>query len=147
MCRPARHQPGRRINLLTNAIKFSPPKGGEVELMSAEPRRRRVPVALSVKDNGPGIPAQEIEHALSAFSRGSIAAKKAIDGAGLGLPIVKGLMDMHGGKIEIISDVGQGTEVICTFPSSRVLSGPRNELATSPAIASETQRKLINLTA
>ncbi len=132
------------INLLTNAIKFSPPKGRV--LMSVK-RTAAGAVALSVKDNGPGIPAQEIEHALSAFSRGSIAAKKAIDGAGLGLPIVKGLMDMHGGKIEIISDVGQGTEVICTFPSSRVLSGPRNELATSPAIASETQRKLINLTA
>ena len=81
------------INLLTNAIKFSPPKGRVV--MSVK-RTTAGAVALSVKDNGPGIPAQEIEHALSAFSRGSVAAKKAIDGAGLGLPIVKGLMEMHG---------------------------------------------------
>ena len=131
------------INLLTNAIKFSPPKGRVV--MSVK-RTTAGAVALSVKDNGPGIPAQEIEHALSAFSRGSVAAKKAIDGAGLGLPIVKGLMEMHGGRIEIVSDVGQGTEVICSFPATRVLSGPRQELVSSPAIASETQRKLISLT-
>jgi two-component system cell cycle sensor histidine kinase PleC len=131
------------INLLTNAIKFSPPKG---RVILSVRRTSAGAVALSVKDNGPGIPAQEVEQALSAFSRGSVAAKKAIDGAGLGLPIVKGLMEMHEGKIEIISDVGQGTEVICTFPASRVLSGPRNELVSSPAIASETQRKLISLT-
>jgi len=131
------------INLLTNAIKFSPPKGRVV--MSVR-RTTAGGVSISIKDNGPGIPRQEIDHALSAFSRGSIAAKNAIDGAGLGLPIVKGLMEMHGGMIDIISDVGQGTEVICTFPAARVLSGPRNELATSPSIASETQRKLINLT-
>ncbi|NMD06499.1 MAG: HAMP domain-containing histidine kinase [Phyllobacteriaceae bacterium] len=131
------------INLLTNAIKFSPPKGRV--LMSVK-RVASGAVALSVKDNGPGIPAQEINHALSAFSRGSIASKKAIDGAGLGLPIVKGLMELHGGTVEIVSDQGQGTEVICTFPASRVLSGPRNELVTSPTIASETQRKLISLT-
>ena len=131
------------INLLTNAIKFSPPKGRVV--MSVK-RTTAGAVALSVKDNGPGIPAQEIEHALSAFSRGSVAAKKAIDGAGLGLPIDQGLMEIHGGRIEIVSDVGQGTEVICSFPATRVLSGPRQELVSSPAIASETQRKLISLT-
>jgi two-component system cell cycle sensor histidine kinase PleC len=131
------------INLLTNAIKFSPPKGRV--LMSVK-RVASGAVALSVKDNGPGIPAQEVAHALSAFARGSIAAKKAIDGAGLGLPIVKGLMELHGGSVEIISDQGQGTEVICTFPASRVLSGPRNELVASTTIASETQRKLISLT-
>ncbi len=131
------------INLLTNAIKFSPPKG---RVMMSVKRLTSGAVTISVKDNGPGIPAQEITHALSAFSRGSNAAKKAIDGAGLGLPIVKGLMELHGGTIEIVSDHGQGTEVVCTFPPARVLSGPRNELAASPTISSETQRKLISLT-
>ena len=55
-------------------------------------------------------------------------------------------MEMHGGRIEIVSDVGQGTEVICSFPATRVLSGPRQDLVSSPTIASETQRKLISLT-
>jgi two-component system, cell cycle sensor histidine kinase PleC len=131
------------INLLANAIKFSP-QGGEV-VMSA----RRMPsgeMQVSIKDNGPGIPAHEIEQAMSAFTRGSLAAKKAIDGAGLGLSIVKGIMELHGGKIDIHSTVGQGTEVVCTFPSTRLLSGPRGEIIAGPNIQSDSQRKLIALT-
>jgi two-component system, cell cycle sensor histidine kinase PleC len=131
------------INLLTNAIKFTPAKGAVV--MEA----RRGPsgsIELSVKDNGPGIPAHEIEHALSAFMRGSLAAKKAIDGAGLGLSIVKGIMTLHGGQIEIKSKAGNGTEVVCTFPAQRVLSGPRGEIIADPALQSDSQRQLISLT-
>jgi two-component system cell cycle sensor histidine kinase PleC len=131
------------INLLTNAIKFSPAKGRIT--MTA----RRLPsgaVTLAVRDNGPGIPQQEVHHALSAFARGTLATKKAIEGAGLGLPIVKGLVELHGGTLDITSEPGKGTEVFCIFPAARVLSGPRSELITSPGIASETQRKLINLT-
>ena len=131
------------INLLTNAIKFSPVKGRVT--LSVE-RLVSGAVVMGVRDTGPGIPLQEINHALSAFSRGSHATKKAIEGAGLGLPIVKGLMEIHGGTLDIICEPGRGTNVICTFPPPRVLSGPRHELAASPAITSETQRKLINLT-
>jgi two-component system, cell cycle sensor histidine kinase PleC len=131
------------INLLANAIKFSP-KGGEV-VMSAR-RSSAGEMLLSIKDNGPGIPAHEIEQAMSAFTRGSLAAKKAIDGAGLGLSIVKGIMDLHGGKIEIKSEDGNGTEIICTFPASRLLSGPRGEIIAGPNIQSDSQRKLIALT-
>ena len=131
------------INLLANAIKFSP-EGGESS-MSAK-HNVAGELVMSVKDNGPGIPANEIEQAMSAFTRGSLAAKKAIDGAGLGLSIVKGIMDIHGGKLEIKSQNGQGTEVICTFPASRVLSGPRGEIIAGPNIQSDSQRKLISLT-
>jgi two-component system, cell cycle sensor histidine kinase PleC len=131
------------INLLTNAIKFSPTKG---RITMSVKRVASGAVTLSVRDNGPGIPHHEIQHALSAFARGSHATKKAIEGAGLGLPIVKGLMEIHGGTLDIISEPGRGTDVICTFPPSRVLSGPRNGLVASEAIASETQRKLISLT-
>ena len=98
-----------------------------------------------MKDNGPGIPVHEIENALSAFMRGSLASKKAIDGAGLGLSIVKGIMTLHGGKIEIKSGMGNGTEIICTFPHQRVLSGPRGEVITNPSVQSHTQRQLISL--
>ena len=101
---------------------------------------------LRIQDNGPGIPSHEIEQAMSAFSRGSLAAKNAIDGAGLGLSIVKGIMDLHGGRIEIKSEGGLGTEVICTFPASRVLSGPRGEIIAGPNMQSDSQRKLISLT-
>jgi two-component system, cell cycle sensor histidine kinase PleC len=131
------------INLLANAIKFSP-EYGKIKMLAR--RTSSGEMQLVVKDNGPGIPAAEIEQAMSAFTRGSLAAKKAIDGAGLGLSIVKGIMDLHGGKIEIKSDLGQGTEVICTFPASRLLSGPRGEIMGGPNIKSDSQRKLIALT-
>jgi two-component system, cell cycle sensor histidine kinase PleC len=131
------------INLLNNAIKFTPKKGA-IELSARQNYLGEI--ELVVKDNGPGIPGNEIEQALSAFSRGSLAAKKAVDGAGLGLSIVKGIMDLHGGRIEIKSEVGKGTEIICVFPSKRVLSGPRGEIIANPNIHSDTQRKLISVT-
>jgi two-component system cell cycle sensor histidine kinase PleC len=131
------------INLLSNAIKFTP-AAGRIEIKAS--RTASGSLAISVRDSGPGIPAHEIEAAMSAFSRGSYAKKKAIDGAGLGLPIVKGLMDVHGGDVTILSDPGRGTEVIVDFPAGRVLDGPRGEVLTAPGVNSESQRKLIIVT-
>ena len=131
------------INLLSNAIKFTQP-GGHVEIRSG--RNSQGGLYISVKDNGPGIPQHEIQAALSAFARGAFATKKAIDGAGLGLPIVKGLMEAHGGEVTIQSGTGPGTEVTVTFPERRVLGGPRGEVMAAPTIASESQRKLIAIT-
>ena len=131
------------INLLSNAIKFTP-QGGHVVIHSG--RNGDGTLFIGMKDNGPGIPSHEIEAALSAFARGSFATKKAIDGAGLGLPIVKGLMEVHGGNVSIQSDTGGGTEVTVTFPERRVLGGPRGEVLAAPGIASESQRKLIAIT-
>ena len=132
------------INLLTNGIKFTP-KGGMVTMFAQ--RTAQGTIDLQIKDNGPGIPPDELALALAAFSRGSLATKKAIDGAGLGLSIVKGIMDLHGGSVTIKSELGRGTEVICSFPEKRVLSGPRGEIMAGPTIQSESQRKLISLTA
>jgi len=78
-------------------------------------------IAVSFIDNGPGMPEEEIELAMQAFSRGSLAVKKAVDGAGLGLPIVKGLVDIHGGGFQLKSKPREGTEVIVTFPAARVM--------------------------
>ena len=132
------------INLTTNAVKFTP-IGGRVELGAK--KLSNGCVQLYVKDNGPGIPADEKNNALSAFSRGKLAKTKAIDGAGLGLSIVNGIMQLHGGTVEIDSKLGSGTTVICTFPAKRVLSGPREALQTSTDQTTDTQRRLISLTA
>jgi len=131
------------INILSNAIKFTP-AGGNIHISSG--RTSEGGLFITFRDNGPGIPAHEIEAALSAFARGSFATKKAIDGAGLGLSIVKGLMEVHGGTVNIQSGVGTGTEVTVTFPERRVLGGPRGEVLAAPTIASESQRKLIAIT-
>jgi two-component system cell cycle sensor histidine kinase PleC len=131
------------LNILSNALKFTP-ESGKVNIRAA----RTVTGGLSIiiSDNGPGIPAHEMEAALGAFSRGSFATKKAIDGAGLGLPIVKGLMEVHGGTVALHSQPAVGTDVIITFPPGRVLDGPRGEVLGAPNIASESQRKLIAIT-
>jgi two-component system cell cycle sensor histidine kinase PleC len=91
------------------------------------------------------MPEEEIDLAMQAFARGSLAVKKAIDGAGLGLPIVKGLIGMHGGSLDLRSKPGQGTEATVIFPLARVLSGPRAEVI-AEAAASPSQRKLIAIT-
>jgi two-component system cell cycle sensor histidine kinase PleC len=84
---------------------------------------------MSVKDTGPGIPEEEIPIVLASFGQGSNSIKSAEQGAGLGLPIAKNLIDLHGGTFTLKSKLRIGTEVIVTFPPERVMSalGPISE--------------------
>jgi two-component system cell cycle sensor histidine kinase PleC len=106
------------LNILSNAIKFTP-SGGEISVKVGWTSSGGQ--YLSIKDTGPGIPEEEIPIVLSSFGRGSLAIKTAEQGSGLGLPIVKGLVDLHGGGFQIRSRAREGTEVIVTFPASRVM--------------------------
>ncbi len=106
------------LNLLSNALKFTP-TGGTIWLKVGWTSSGGQ--YLAVKDTGPGIPEEEIPIVLSSFGQGSIAIKSAEQGTGLGLPIVQALMHMHDGKFELKSKLREGTEVIATFPRSRVL--------------------------
>jgi two-component system cell cycle sensor histidine kinase PleC len=107
------------LNLLSNAIKFTP-QGGEIRLKLGWTASGGQYV--SVADNGPGIPEDEIPTVLASFGQGSLAIKTAEQGAGLGLPIVKGLIDLHGGTFSLKSKLREGTEVIVTLPATRVMS-------------------------
>ena len=107
------------LNLLSNAIKFTP-QGGEIWLKVGWTASGGQ-YAL-VKDTGPGIPEEEISIVLASFGQGTNAIKSAEQGAGLGLPIVQGLMDLHGGTFTLRSKLREGTEVIVTFPPERVMS-------------------------
>lgn len=106
------------LNLLSNALKFTPTEGSICLTVGWTSKGGQY---LSVKDNGPGIPEEEIPIVLSSFGQGSIAIKSAEEGTGLGLPIVQAMMQMHDGKFELKSKLRAGTEAIATFPSSRVL--------------------------
>jgi two-component system cell cycle sensor histidine kinase PleC len=106
------------LNLLSNAVKFTG-SGGEILVRVGWTAGGGQYV--SVKDNGPGIPEDEIPIVLSAFGQGSIAIKSAEQGTGLGLPIVQGLLSMHGGEFQLLSTLRQGTEAIAVFPPSRVM--------------------------
>jgi two-component system cell cycle sensor histidine kinase PleC len=76
----------------------------------------------SVKDSGTGIPEDEIPIVLASIGQGSNSIKSAEQGAGLGLPIAKNLVDLHGGTFTLKSKLRIGTEVIVTFPPERVMS-------------------------
>jgi len=106
------------LNLLSNAIKFTP-SGGTVTL--AIGRSATGGQFLSVKDTGPGIPENEIPRVLKSFGQGSLAHESAEGGTGLGLPITKGLIELHDGTFELKSRLRHGTEVIVTFPAKRVM--------------------------
>jgi len=106
------------LNLLSNAIKFTP-RGGTITLSVA--RGRNGGLMMSVTDNGPGIPQEEIPVVLSAFGQGSLKRQKAEEGAGLGLPIVQGLAKLHGGTLTLTSEVGVGTRATVEFPPERIL--------------------------
>jgi two-component system cell cycle sensor histidine kinase PleC len=107
------------LNLLSNAIKFTP-QGGEVWLKVGWTASGGQ--YLSVKDTGPGIPEDEIAVVLSKFGQGSNAIKSAEQGTGLGLPIAKNLVELHGGTFTLKSKVRIGTELIATFPPERVMA-------------------------
>ncbi len=107
------------LNLLGNAIKFTP-QGGEIWLKVGWTASGGQ--YLSVRDTGPGIPEEEIPIVLASFGQGSNSIKSAEQGAGLGLPIAKSLVDLHGGTFTLKSKLRIGTEVVVTFPPERVMS-------------------------
>jgi two-component system cell cycle sensor histidine kinase PleC len=107
------------LNLLSNAIKFTP-QGGEIWLKVGWTASGGQ--YMSIKDTGPGIPEEEIPVVLASFGQGSNSIKSAEQGAGLGLPIAKNLIDLHGGTFALKSKLRIGTEVVVTFPPERVMS-------------------------
>src|SRR5712664_1831904 len=92
-------------NLLSNAVKYSPPES------SVEVRVEAQPGALSivVEDQGYGIPAEEIPHIFDKYYRGVTPEAQNTPGTGLGLYIVKQIAELHGGRVEVVSDPGKGS--------------------------------------
>jgi PAS domain S-box-containing protein len=99
-------------NLVNNAIKYSP-DGGTVTLST---RSEGGYALISVTDTGLGIPADEIGHVFERFRRVRSGAAQSIPGTGLGLTIVKQIVEMHGGKIWVESAVGHGSAFHFTVP-------------------------------
>lgn len=119
------------LNLLSNAIKFTP-QGGEIWLKVGWTASGGQYV--SVKDTGPGIPEEEIPIVLASFGQGSNSIKSAEQGAGLGLPIAKSLVDLHGGTFALKSKLRVGTEVVITLPPERVMSALAPLAESAPAL-------------
>lgn len=105
------------LNLLSNAIKFTP-RGGSVTVRAFMADDGRL--AITFKDTGKGISAEDRALLFTPFSRGASANTANTQGTGLGLTIVKSLMELHGGTVAIDSAPGKGTTVSLAFPADRL---------------------------
>lgn len=100
------------VNLVGNAVKFTP-EGGDVDVRVQPDGEEWV---LEVHDSGIGVPANEVDNLFDPFFRASTATDAVIGGTGLGLSVVRHLVDAHGGRLSVVSDVGRGTTVTVRFP-------------------------------
>ena len=100
------------FNLLSNAVKFTP-SGGAVCVTTA---RTDAEIQISVADTGPGIAAEDRERIFGEFQQGEAAVRQR-EGTGLGLALSKRLVELHGGRIWVDSDVGEGSTFVFTLPA------------------------------
>ncbi len=117
------------INILANAVKFTP-AGGRVRLAMS---RTEKGLLIQVSDTGIGIPADKIEMAMEPFSQVEAGASRNYQGTGLGLPLAKRLVELHGGALSLKSEVNQGTTVSIILPPSRLVDGPGIPVSTKAA--------------
>lgn len=113
-------------NLVSNAIKFTPAAG----TVSVSAFRAGAEIAISVADTGIGIAADDIPRAFELFHQIDNRLSRKYEGTGLGLPLARQLMEVHGGRLVLESKVKVGTTVTVFFPPWRVL-----ELASNSAEA------------
>jgi len=114
------------INLVGNAIKFTP-AGGTVRL--AGQRLRDGSYELTVTDSGVGMTEEEVAQALMPFGQISNIMSARHSGTGLGLPLAKAMMELHGGRLAIASQPQRGTVVTLSFPPARVSDARAQKVA------------------
>ena len=103
-------------NLVSNAVRYTP-EGGRIEIMLDQDGEGGV--LLSVRDSGYGIPESHIPRLTERFYRVSTSRSRELGGTGLGLAIVKHVLQLHQARLEISSEVGQGSTFTCRFPAGR----------------------------
>ncbi|MEF3304042.1 sensor histidine kinase [Paenibacillus sp. GYB003] len=107
-------------NLLHNSIKFTP-EGGAVRIRAAS---RGGTATIEIADTGIGMSDKELAQAFDRFYKADASRNRALGGSGLGLSIVRKIVDMHGGAIRMDSRVGEGTTVVVTLPESASSGAP-----------------------
>ncbi|MDP2801353.1 MAG: PAS domain-containing sensor histidine kinase [Phreatobacter sp.] len=130
------------LNLVSNAIKFTK-AGGSVTIGL---RRDGGWLSLSVTDTGIGIAAKDLPRLGSPFFQARSSYDRPYDGTGLGLSVVKGLAELHGGRLEITSQVGRGTRVTLRMPMDCEAHGqvaPLPVAATAPVIDKPQEERKI----
>lgn len=101
------------INIISNAIKYTP-DGGQIDIKLMKTQHDSV--IINIRDNGIGIPQEDIAHLFERFYRVEKSRNQDAGGTGLGLAIAKELVEAHGGSIKVDSVFGQGTSVTIELP-------------------------------
>jgi len=102
------------INLLSNAFKYTS-KGGKIKI-SLDEHKPKNQLRISVSDTGTGIPEQELEHIFDRFYQASNADTEDVTGTGIGLSLIKELVELHKGEVKVDSKVGKGTTFEIALP-------------------------------
>jgi two-component system cell cycle sensor histidine kinase PleC len=111
------------INILSNAVKFTADDG---EIILSAGMNSQKEFYISVKDNGIGIVENEIKHVTNAFYQIDGSLTRNQDGTGLGLHLVTKFIELHGGKLEIKSEISQGTLMQVTIPPAHIVLTEEN---------------------
>ncbi len=107
------------LNILSNALKFTPAGGRITVTLKSEPDNTAYKVIIA--DTGIGMTAENIKKALTPFGQVESSLSRKYDGTGLGLPLSRSLVELHGGQLTIKSEPENGTEVTLSFPGHRIL--------------------------
>jgi signal transduction histidine kinase len=105
------------LNILSNSIKFTEPRG-QIQIDFA--MHKSGDIVLSIRDTGIGIPPEQLGNVFQPFERVEDHLTREHEGSGLGLPIAKALMELHGGELVLSSQLGAGTTARLRLPSDRV---------------------------
>jgi signal transduction histidine kinase len=105
------------LNLLSNGVKFTEPQG---RILVDSTVDKRGDLVISIKDTGIGIPAEHLERVLNPFEQVAHHLTKENEGTGLGLPIARALIELHGGDLTLRSDLGIGTTAALRLPHERI---------------------------
>jgi signal transduction histidine kinase len=128
-------------NLLTNAMNYTP-SGGKITITTSVEYWKAEPwVTISVRDSGPGISEIERKKIFSRFYRGLVGRASGIPGTGLGLSICKEIVERHGGRITISSDLGKGTTFIVWLPVAK--EGEEDEMGQDLSKVGSTPSKAL----
>ena len=102
------------INLMSNALKYTP-KGGQITV-SANTESNDGFLSITVTDSGSGIPQQELQHIFNRFYQASNSKNEDVTGTGIGLALVKELVELHKGSVHVSSELGKGTTFEILLP-------------------------------
>ncbi|WP_158046779.1 PAS domain S-box protein [Skermanella pratensis] len=119
------------LNLISNAVKYTP-SGGQVDVVADLDAFGGL--VLSVVDTGIGVAEDNLIRMFESFWRADDAGARDVEGTGLGLPLTRRLVELHGGVIQLSSVVGRGTTATVRFPRDRILRRPSRQPTRSGAV-------------